>query len=239
MSLNDEFIENKEEVKTERKKKKFKKIYAVVLSIVLIVLFIVGGLNIYQALYMETGYFYDYSMAPTINNIIKDKDGNVLDYDNYNVANGNLVEYGLIKKNFKQSELKRFDVVVLQDNFTTSYKFSPFRIIGLPGETIKIDYYGKLYVNGSYIKQPIPDKYLEIDWSHNSGEIEDLYYEATLSDNAYYLMKDNRYYYTNDSRTHGEYDIVNIYGIVKVILGHGTISGSNCINMTWPWPRFI
>lgn len=241
MSLNDEFNENKPSIEEKKKKSSKKKIYGVVITLILVVLFIVGGLNIYQALFLETGYFYDYSMAPAINNEIKNKDGEVVEVDNYKPTNGYLVEYGLVKSNFKKEDLKRFDVVVLQDGYNGIYKFSPYRIIGLPGETIKIDFYGKLYVNDSYVEQPIPDEYLELNWNnkfdgYNQNE---LYFEENLVSDSYYLLKDNRYFFTNDSRTHGGYDIVNIYGVVKAIQGHCTISGSQCINATWPITRLI
>ena len=82
-------------------------------------------------------------------------------------------------------------------------------------------------------------EYLKMDWSSSLGNPEDLYYEALLGENEYYLLKDNRFYYENDSRIKGPYKLEKIYGKVIAIQGTCEVKGSNFINCSIPWTRFI
>jgi signal peptidase I len=241
MSINEEFTNsNKEEVKekAEKTKKSTKltkksKIYFSIFGVLLAALVVIGSVMVYQALTYVVGCFDDYSMAPTINKVIKDEKGREYSYSNYRNRNGNVVEYGLIEPVKTKPTFKRFEVVVKRI-YEDEYFFNPFRVVGLPGETIKLDYYGQLFVNGEKVNQPIDSSFLELDWStYGSQPIEQLYFEETLGEGEYYLLKDNRYYYKNDSRSYGPYKYEDIYGTVIAIQGTCTIMGSSFINCSY------
>lgn len=238
MGLNDELLDNKSQVSKKRKINS-KKVYGITLSIIVFVLFLTGGLVIFQNLYYEVAFFQDYSMAPSINKTITNN-GEVVDPNNFKSEDGNIVEYGLIDRHFSKETLKRFQIIVLDNGYNgTMYSFPTFRIVGLPGETIKLDYDGNLYVNDILTDQPIPKEYLELDWSNNSGSTSNMFFYEELDDDEYYLLKDYRKLKTQDSRNNGGYKFKQIYGVVKTINGVCTINGSRCVNRTRPFPRFI
>ena len=60
--------------------------------------------------------------------------------------------------------IKRFDVLAIR-KYESAYLFDAIRVIGLPGETVKLDYDGNLYINGTLVNQPIDKEYLTLDWS--------------------------------------------------------------------------
>ena len=247
MSLNEEFVAKEEVVATkseEKKKKKLTprkkmKIYYSIFGAFLAVVVIIGALMTYQALTYVVGVFSDYSMAPLINKEIKDKDGKVYTYENFSDRDGNIVEYGLINPAKNIKEYKRFDVVAIQE-YKDEYFFEPFRVVGLPGETIKLDYDGNLFVNGEEVKQPIDKEFLKLDWSkYDYMDKDNLYYQETLGEGEYYLLKDNRYYYNDDSRLYGPYVAEDIYGKVIGIQGTCTLDCGYFINCSIPFTRYI
>lgn len=249
MSINDEFknipqneVKKEEKVEENKKEKtpmaKKTKIYLSILGVFLAIVVVLGAITIHSALTYVVGCFEDYSMAPTINSKIYDEEGNLYTQTNFRERNGNIVEYGLIEPLKTYGELKRFDVVAMGD-IEYSYFFEASRVVGLPGEKVKLDYYGNLYINDELINQPIDKEYLKMDWSSSLGNPEDLYYEALLGENEYYLLKDNRFYYENDSRIKGPYKLGKIYGKVIAIQGTCEVKGSNFINCSIPWTRFI
>lgn len=81
-------------------------------------------------------------------------------------------------------ELKRFDVIVF-DSENEEHENYIKRIIGLPGETIRIDENGNIYINNKklendvYGNATIKDPGLAID-------------EITLNENEYFVLGDNR-----------------------------------------------
>ena len=111
MSINDEFknptveIEEKveekqvEEEKKAKKKLKInkKKLYYGILGGFLAVVVIIGALAIHSALTYVAGAFLDYSMAPTINSVIKNEEGKTYNYSNFREEDGNVVNFGLIE----------------------------------------------------------------------------------------------------------------------------------------------
>lgn len=257
MSINDEFkvseveesTENKDkkeekvgikEEKVEKKKKiDKKKLYSIIFAAFLAVVVIIGAVTIHSAMTYVAGAFVDYSMAPTINKEIFDSEGNLYNYSNFREKDGNVVNYGLIEPKKTYPVFKRFDVVAIRKN-DNYYIFDALRVVGLPGEKVKIDYSGNLYINGELVKQPLDEKYLEINWSnYKNQKPEELYYEEVLGEGEYYLLKDNRYYYNNDSRTRGAYDYEDIYGKVVAIQGTCTVKGYQFINCSIPVIRYI
>ncbi len=95
----------------------------------------------------------------------------------------------------------RFDIVVFNYNNEKLVK----RIIGLPGETIKVKN-NKLYIN---------NKYIEEDFTHK--DTDDYEYELVIPKNSYFVMGDNR---SNslDSRFIGPINKQNIEGTVNLSL---------------------
>lgn len=252
MSINDEFKKSTEEIEVKveekqpkpqekpKKKLKFnkKKVYYGILSAFLAVVVIIGALAIHSALTYVAGAFLDYSMAPTINNQIKDEDGKIYNFSNFREKDGNVVNFGLIEPMKTIKTIKRFDVLAIR-KYESAYLFDAIRVIGLPGETVKLDYDGNLYINGTLVNQPIDKEYLTLDWSQYDQPTEQLYFETTLENDEYYLLKDNRYYYKNDSRYRGGYKLDSIYGKVIAIQGTCTIRGTSFINCSFPLTRFI
>lgn len=102
------------------------------------------------------------------------------------------------------SEIKREDIVVVKLDDDSKYIMEDKlvkRIIGLPGDTIKIDD-GKVFINGEEYKEEYKrDKKTE----RRSSDI----IEIKLKDNQYYIMGDNRNH-SSDSRLFGPVDISEI-----------------------------
>lgn len=98
------------------------------------------------------------------------------------------------------SELKRFDIVVINEEGTHIVK----RIIGLPGEKVKYKD-NKLYINGKKIKSKLKFK-----------DTEDFKYEK-VEENSYFVLGDNRKI-SKDSRMIGTIKKENIVGKVNLIL---------------------
>lgn len=88
------------------------------------------------------------------------------------------------KISYKLHEPKRFDVVVFPFEDDSVYFIK--RIIGMPGETVRIDEKGTIYIDG----EPLEEDYgLEtIDSRHIGRAIE----EVKLGKNEYFVMGDNR-----------------------------------------------
>lgn len=90
------------------------------------------------------------------------------------------------KITYRFQEPKRFDIIMFPYQYEKNTYYIK-RIIGLPGEKIRIDEEGKIYINGevleeNYGKEVIVDAGLAVE-------------EITLADDEYFVMGDNR----NDS----------------------------------------
>ena len=83
----------------------------------------------------------------------------------------------------KFSEIRRFDIVVFP--FQGSDVFYIKRIIGLPGETIRIDEDGNIYVNGEILEEDYGYETIVPAMIGRAGE------EIKLGEDEYFLMGDN------------------------------------------------
>ena len=124
----------------------------------------------------------------------------------------------LDKVTYRFSDPKRFDIVVFPFKYKEKTNYIK-RIIGLPGETVQIDEYGCIYINGEIL----PESYgKEIISSDRIG----LAYEPiVLGEDEYFVMGDNRKHST-DSRT-------EVVGNVK----RSEIIGRAWLRI-WPFSRF-
>lgn len=98
--------------------------------------------------------------------------------------------------------IERGDIVVFWYPDDPSKSFIK-RVIGLPGETIRMDQSGQLYING----QPTDEPYLSPEKNRNPRAIPDTF----IKQHYYYVMGDNRDA-SNDSRAWGLVPEKYIYG---------------------------
>lgn len=84
---------------------------------------------------------------------------------------------------YRFSDPKRFDVVVFKQDDKEHSFYNIKRVIGLPGERVKIDG-GYVYINGTQLSEPI-----NIDEMNNSGLAGE---EILLHENEYFVLGDNR-----------------------------------------------
>lgn len=123
-----------------------------------------------------------------------------------NFSNG---EFGLADKQlYKITKLKRFDVVVIEQDKEYIVK----RVVGLPNETIEYKN-GVLKVNNEVINESFISDNTKSETNRDGLEI-----SITLKENEYYVLGDNRYT-SYDSRNFGPVDFDNIKGRLFVIYG--------------------
>ena len=103
----------------------------------------------------------------------------------------------LDKVSYKFSDPKRFDIVVFPYREDTSKKYIK-RIIGLPGETVRIDADGKIYINGEELYESYGREVIQ-----NPGLAAE---EITLKYDEYFVLGDNR----NNSEDSRFADVGNI-----------------------------
>lgn len=115
------------------------------------------------------------------------------------LENGDSLWVDKLSYQFKDPE--RFDIVVFPHEETSGTTYFIKRIIGLPGETVRIDEKGTIYIN---------DTPLEEDYGYEtiaSDEIGIACDNITLGEDEYFVLGDNR----NDSRDSRFADVGNIH----------------------------
>lgn len=100
------------------------------------------------------------------------------------------------KLSYRFGEPERFDIVVIFPDDTKSKRWIK-RIIGMPGETVRIDEEGNIYINGEILEENYGREVIEDPgyFFQNGNEI-------TLGADEYWCMGDNRNH-SSDSRVIG------------------------------------
>ena len=112
------------------------------------------------------------------------------------------------KLSYRFRDPHRYDIVIFPYQYGTKQYFIK-RVIGLPGETIRVDYDGKIYINGSVLEENYGAEVI-LDPGRASTEI-------TLGEDEYFVMGDNR----NHSMDSRDVSVGNIHK--KDILGRALI----------------
>lgn len=233
--------------KTIKNRSLLETIFNVILIICAVITLAVSGVVIFQKTYYEKFYVNGQSMYPFLNAEAKDQNGNL-----YGVAGGDIssldtkaydIDYGILDSHKSAiNSIKRFDVVVWnvsQNKNNPNYYIK--RVIGLPGETIKFDEAGQLYLKGSndefnLIEQPIDPQYLYDTYKTN---------EIVLDNDEYYLCGDNRAHSTDCRLLNRNAKKSEIVGKAVAIIGKCTLSRNNSNQLVVSstkltfWPRFL
>ena len=120
------------------------------------------------------------------------------------------------KITYRFSEPKRFDIIVFPFQYDTDTYYIK-RIIGMPGETVQIDYDGNIYINGSLLEESYGREVIQ-----NPGRAAEL---ITLGKDEYFVMGDNR----NNSSDSRDPSVGNIHR--KDIIGRAWVR-------IWPFSKF-
>ena len=120
------------------------------------------------------------------------------------------------KITYRFSEPKRFDIIVFPFQYDTDTYYIK-RIIGMPGETVQIDYDGNIYINGSLLKESYGREVIQ-----NPGRAAE---PITLGKDDYFVMGDNR----NNSSDSRDPSVGNIHR--KDIIGRAWVR-------IWPFSKF-
>ena len=120
------------------------------------------------------------------------------------------------KITYRFSEPKRFDIIVFPFQYDTDTYYIK-RIIGMPGETVQIDYDGNIYINGSLLEESYGREVIQ-----NPGRAAE---PITLGKDEYFVMGDNR----NNSSDSRDPSVGNIHR--KDIIGRAWVR-------IWPFSKF-
>lgn len=120
------------------------------------------------------------------------------------------------KITYRFSEPKRFDIIVFPFQYDTDTYYIK-RIIGMPGETMQIDYDGNIYINGSLLEESYGREVIQ-----NPGRAAE---PITLGEDEYFVMGDNR----NNSSDSRDPSVGNIHR--KDIIGRAWVR-------IWPFSKF-
>lgn len=120
------------------------------------------------------------------------------------------------KITYRFSEPKRFDIIVFPFQYDTDTYYIK-RIIGMPGETVQIDYDGNIYINGSLLEESYGREVIQ-----NPGRAAE---PITLGEYEYFVMGDNR----NNSSDSRDPSVGNIHR--KDIIGRAWVR-------IWPFSKF-
>lgn len=140
-------------------------------------------------------------------------------------------DFGLMKTTKSAREnAERFDIAV----FNIASESNPYRIIkriiGLPGETIKIESNGDIKINGELIEQTFLENSKKTSTYINNGyACND---EYVIPKDAYFCLGDNRGS-SSDSRARGAFTFNQMEGILRVIYKHCENNVCHSIPKTW------
>jgi signal peptidase I len=87
------------------------------------------------------------------------------------------------KVTYRFRDPERFDIIIFPYQYAEKTYFIK-RIIGLPGERVRIDEQGKIYINGKVL-----DEHYGLEQMVNPGLAAE---EITLGDDEYFVLGDNR-----------------------------------------------
>ncbi len=125
-------------------------------------------------------------------------------------------DFGLMKTTKSAlNNIKRFDIVIVEvDSETSNSRDIIKRVIGLPGETIKIETSGEIKINNTALDEPFLtcDKVLSYRSSASFACLD----EYKIPENSFFCLGDNRGA-SADSRSRGAFERKDIVGVLKVI----------------------
>lgn len=121
------------------------------------------------------------------------------------------------KLSYRFKDPERFDIVVFP--YHDSEVFYIKRIIGLPGETIRIDEEGNIYINGEILEEDYGYETISPNMIGRADE------EIKLGEDEYFVMGDNR----NDSKDSRFEEVGNIH--------RDEFEGKVAIRI-WPFSKF-
>ena len=87
------------------------------------------------------------------------------------------------KLSYRFKDPERFDIIIFPYQYADKTYFIK-RIIGLPGETVRIDDEGNIYINGTLLKESYG--YERMEYAGLAAE------EIQLADDEYFVLGDNR-----------------------------------------------
>ena len=91
------------------------------------------------------------------------------------------------KITYRFTDPKRFDIVIFPYKYAEKKNtYYIKRVIGLPGETVRIAEDGSIYINDKLLEENYGINYNDTLWNRGKGE------GITLGDNEYFVMGDNR-----------------------------------------------
>ncbi len=120
------------------------------------------------------------------------------------------------KLSYRFGNPQRFDIIVFKP-YEDSSEYYIKRIIGLPGETVRIDYAGTIYINGEVLEEDYGKETIQ-----RPGRAAE---EIQLGENEYFVLGDNR-----NNSTDSRYERV---GNVK----RSSIVGKAWLRI-WPFKSF-
>ena len=120
------------------------------------------------------------------------------------------------KITYRFSDPKRFDILVFPFQYDTDTYYIK-RIIGMPGETVQIDYDGNIYIDGEILEESYGREVIQ-----NPGRAAE---PITLGEDEYFVMGDNR----NNSSDSRDPSVGNIHR--KDIIGRAWVR-------IWPFSKF-
>ena len=112
------------------------------------------------------------------------------------------------KLSYRFKKPERFDIIIFPYQYGEDQYFIK-RIIGLPGETVRVDYYGNIYIDGNILNENYGAEVID-----DPGRAET---DIKLGEDEYFVMGDNR----NHSMDSRDVSVGNIHK--KDILGKAFI----------------